>query len=105
MDRVVEGKKYSIMLHCIFTLCVLLLSVICGFCLLSLLMIGVFVYYLHKKNRKVATGNYSPFKIIVVIVDKPLKWKLSFLGISMNKSDADVALVDHSSVYEKKVKI
>ncbi|KAI9565599.1 hypothetical protein GHT06_009391 [Daphnia sinensis] len=56
-------------------------EVICGFCLLSLLMIGIFVYYLHRKNRKMATGTL------------------------LNKSDADVALVDHSSIYEKKVKI
>ena len=28
-----------------------------------------------------------------------------FKGISMNKSDADVALVDHTSIYDKKVKI
>lgn len=53
-------------------------EVLCGFCLLSILLIGVFIFYLHKRNRKVATG-----------VSK--------------LNGADLALVEHSSAFEKKI--
>ena len=64
MDRVVEGKKNSKKILTIPCSKQIFFLVICGFCLLSLLMIGVFVYYLHKKNRKMATGqfNFSKWK-------------------------------------------
>ena len=60
MDRVVEGWfNMQVFYSAIFKLIndYFYPQVICGFCLLSLLMIGVFVYYLHRKNRKMATGN------------------------------------------------
>lgn len=67
-------------------------------------MIGIFVYYLHRKNRKMATGD-SSVKKQLCLTSSINNYLFKTSGTLLNKSDADVALVDHSSIYEKKVKI
>ena len=114
MDRVVEGKKiiFKMFRAICFIVCNnntsyntinVSFSVLCGFCLLSILLIGVFIFYLHKRNRKVATGQYRKdyiiennytYFIIGVFVKK--------LGVS-KLNGADLALVEHSSAFEKKI--